>query len=72
MYNIRCSAIRWQINDFLYDVNSNICIFQILVEVAKWKVYLENLGQKIIEYNIRSYAIRQQISTSPKSTWDIF
>ena len=27
MYNIRSGTIRWQMPDFLSDVNSNVCIF---------------------------------------------
>ena len=44
-YNIRCGTIRWKISDFLFDDNSNACIFQhILVKIVE-KFVLEKLGQ---------------------------
>ena len=50
MYNIRGSAIRWQIHDFLSDGNSNVCsISRLLRDIGKinkmQKFALGNEGQ---------------------------
>ena len=61
MYNIRSSAIRWQLHDFLSDGNSNIYSnshrlrdIQIFKNQIKSKKYdLENEGEKTGTYAVR-------------------
>ena len=58
MYNIRTGTNRWQMHDFLFDGNSNICIFQSILVTFRSK----SLN------NIHNYAIRLRISACIKVT----
>ena len=51
-YNIRSGAIRWQVPDFLSDGNSNAADTCQNSRLNSWTL------MKVVEYNIRSYAIR--------------
>ena len=60
MYINRNDAIRWQIDEFLSDGNSNVCIGIVCIFIIV----------KVTEYNIRNGSIRWKISTSIKVILD--